>query len=289
MPGWVSCTKRLDCHSIAQDVRIRKRLSNHGRLNAVKDIYLADWHGYTVVYSRCSHEMYADDCLHGLRMMEGLQGSPHVTQLIGVCFSNLEMVTAYYSHGSADKLETLLQKPNMGQYNTTKTRFQLSLDYVKSLFYLHNSPLGTRVMCDTNDLEKTLSQYLITDDFHLVLNDLDALPEVEHSKNKEIKCGHREIQGDFVAPEQLWPFEDKDFRDEAMPGYDEKIDIWKIPSVVDKLLPWNEQNNQIRQLLLQIHKKCKSRDPILRPSAAEVLKVYLSVNSIVEDQTEEKR
>ena len=43
--------------------------------------------------------------------------------------------------------------------------------------YLHNSPIGVRVMCDGPNLNRLLSQYLITDNFHMVVNDVDDLEE----------------------------------------------------------------------------------------------------------------
>jgi hypothetical protein len=81
----------LNCDDIAHDVRIRHRIGKPGPLNAVKKIYKADWFGYDVVYSKCSHVMFAEDCLHGLKMVEGLQGSKHIIQLIGICYDNLEV------------------------------------------------------------------------------------------------------------------------------------------------------------------------------------------------------
>lgn len=191
------------------------------------------------------------------------------------------MVTAYYPYGSAEDLDQLLEKPELNKYNTIQTRFKLCLDYVSILDFLHNSPLGTRVMCDTNDLDKTLSQYLVSNDFHLVLNDVDALPQVIHQQGQLIKCGRRQITGAFVAPEQLWPFRDKEFNDDDMPGYDEKIDIYRIPSVVDRLLSRVSKSNYVRRLLLHIHEQCRQPDPKLRPSAVEVLKEYYKVLEII--------
>lgn len=183
-------------------------------------------------------------------------------------------MTGYFPYGSAEDLDLLLQRPELSKYDTIETRFQLSLDYVSILNFLHNSPLGTRVMCDSNDIEKTLSQYLISKDLHLVLNDVDALPQVIRKQGELIKCGRRQITGSFVAPEQLWPFKDKEFDDASMPGYDEKIDIYKIPSVVDRLLSRVKNGNYARRLLLHLHERCRHPDPKLRPSAAEVLKEY---------------
>lgn len=194
------------------------------------------------------------------------------------------MVTGYYKYGSADKLNKLLERPELSEYNTLDTRFQLCIDYVRILNFLHNSPVGVRVMCDSNDITKTLSQYLITDDFHLVVNDLDALPEVKVDQGELIKCGHRELQGDFVAPEQLWPYgESRAFNDEEMPPYDERIDIWRIPNVVDKLLGRVQNGNYVRRLLLGIHESCKQDDPDERPTAKEILENFLTVQKIVKD------
>lgn len=191
------------------------------------------------------------------------------------------MVTAYHPHGSAENLEELLDQPEFEKHNTLSTRFQLSMDYISIINFLHDSPLGTRVMCDTNDIQKTLSQYLISKDFHLILNDVDALPEVNHKEGKLIKCGRREITGSFVAPEQLWPFKERQFNDEDMPGYDEKIDIWRIPSVTDRLLGRVSNSNKVRKLLLQLHEHCRSENPRLRPTAAEVLQQYKNIENIL--------
>lgn len=193
-----------------------------------------------------------------------------------------QIITGYYKHGSADKLDELLDRPELSEFNTLETRFQLCIDYVKILQFLHNSPLGIRVMCDSNDIVKTLSQYLITDDFHLVVNDLDALPEVKLNEGELIKCGHRELFGDFVAPEQLWPYGDSHaFNEEEMPAYDEMIDIWRIPNVVDKLLGRVHNSNYVRRLLLGIHESCKQENPEVRPTATEVLEVFLNVQKII--------
>ena len=134
-------------------------------------------------------------------------------------------------------------------------------------------------MCDSNSLEKTLSQFLLTSDFHLVANDLDALPEADPARGLLVKCGHRQLSGDFVAPEQLWPFGDAGapFSDDAMPGYDEKTDIWKIPEVTRFLMGQVPGGDLVHFHLFQIHEGCKREDPRLRPSALQVLEAYRSV------------
>lgn len=95
--GWIACMPLLKCGSIALNVRIRRRLGIPGYLNAVKKIYLADWFGYDVVYVKCSHRMFEEDCLHGLRMVHGLQGHQLVVQLIGICFASLEVRNIHFT------------------------------------------------------------------------------------------------------------------------------------------------------------------------------------------------
>ena len=55
-------------------------------------------------------------------------------------------------------------------------RLRLGYDYLNILHYLHGQPAGALVMCDGNKRDKLLSQFLVSDDLHLILNDVDALP-----------------------------------------------------------------------------------------------------------------
>ncbi|XP_059821313.1 protein O-mannose kinase isoform X2 [Hypanus sabinus] len=171
------------------------------------------------------------------------------------------------------------------EFDTWEVRFHLALEYVNFLHYLHNSPLGTRVMCDSNDLTKTLSQYLLTTNLHVIANDLDALPLVNRSAGVLIKCGTRQLHGDFVAPEQLWPFGDKlPFSDDLMPPYDEKTDIWKVPDVTDFLLGQVGGSDVVRLHLFQLHQDCKKNKPQLRPSILNVVKTYKAVyDSLIQE------
>ncbi len=206
-------------------------------------------------------------------MLRHFQPHGHVVQLIGSC--DLTFVTEFYHLGSGDRLETVLQAEPYQKHNTIMTRFKLCISYVEAIHFLHTSPLGTRVMCDSNDPQKALSQFLITPDLNLVLNDLDALPEVNTLHGLTIKCGHRDLLGDGVAPEQLWPFQDEEFDYSLMPGYDEKTDIWKIPGVCDVILGAGVVS--LRLHLFEIHSQCLEEDPASRPSAADILRVYYQI------------
>ncbi|XP_068609296.1 protein O-mannose kinase [Brachionichthys hirsutus] len=269
-----NCTPWLQCSQITDRVRTLKLIGQ----GAVKKVYLAEWTGQKVAVSRLSSADYLEDFLHGLSMLEALQ-SPLVVQLVGVCLKDSVVVTEHHPFGSLLNLNGVLEQEQHQKRNTWQTRLRLALDYVSVLDYLHNSPVGRRVMCDSNSLEKTLSQFLLTSDFHVVVNDMDALPEVDPSRDLFVKCGHRELTGDFVAPEQLWPFGRKGepFSDDDMPAYDERTDIWKIPDVTHFLMGRAPGGDLVRFHLFQIHEACKKTDPKLRPSAVDVLKIYRSV------------
>ena len=170
----------------------------------------------------------------------------------------------------------MLRERNFSDSKSLEIRLQIVTDYLKIVNFLHSNEHGPRVMCDSNDLKKTLSQYLITDDFHIVLGDLDALPIVRKSSKETIKCGHRQLFGSFVAPEQLWPFAVEPFDDEKMPGYDEKTDIWKIPDIVYYLLGESALAENIKFRLFNLLKRCKSLVPRKRPTAQEILSNFLN-------------
>lgn len=63
-----------------------------------------------------------------------------------------------------------------------------SVDCVKIMNYnnMYNCSTGPLVMCDTPTLHKLLSQYLVTDDVHLIVYDLDSTQQV--TRGKGILC-----------------------------------------------------------------------------------------------------
>ena len=238
-------------------------------------VYLAQYQNYDVAYSVSLSQHYRDDFVHGQLMLKALNPSKLVVQLIGFC-KNI-IVTQYHKLGTAANLQSLLTEGAFKQYNTVDVRFKLCINYAEILSYLHNSPAGVRVMCDSNDLQKTLGQFLLTDDLKLVVNDLDALPLVNRSENGSVKCGHRQLFGDFVAPEQLWPYPDREYKDDEMPLYDEKTDIWKVPDVCNYFLGSVDGAENIKFHLFKIHERCKSQDPAQRPTAQELVTHYKAV------------
>lgn len=274
-----NCSPWLSCEELRTEVRQLKRVGE----GAVKRVFLSEWKERKVALSRLTRLEMKDDFLHGLQMLKSLQ-SRYVVTLLGFCEDDNTILTEYHPLGSLSNLEETLNLSKYQQVNTWQHRLQLAMEYVSIIDYLHHSPLGTRVMCDSSDLPKTLSQYLLTSNFSIVANDLDALPLVNRSSRTFVKCGHQELHGDFVAPEQLWPYgEDRPFQDEFMPSYDEKIDIWKIPDVSSFLLGHVEGSDMVRFHLFDIHKACKNRIPEERPTAREVLDTYQKVLNSLRD------
>uniref|UniRef100_A0A3B3DS18 Protein O-mannose kinase n=1 Tax=Oryzias melastigma TaxID=30732 RepID=A0A3B3DS18_ORYME len=225
-------------------------------------VYLAEWSGQKVALCRLTSQDYLEDFLHGMGMLQALQDTA-VVQLVGLCAED-------HSFG-------VFAQEQHQFHHMWQIRLRLALDYVSILHFLHNSPAGRLVMCDSNSLEKTLSQFLLTSDFWLVVNDLDALPKVDVGGGLLVKCGHQELTGDFVAPEQLWPFGNKSLSNDLMPGYDEKTDIWKVPDGTRFIMGGVRGGDLVHFHLFE----CKREEPKLRPSALDVLRVYRSVYSIM--------
>lgn len=264
--GMVNCHSWLSCEDIP-DVKIKQLIGTGG----VKAVYLASWNDFNVVVSILNNPQYSNDFRSGLKLLQVLNPSPYIIQLIGFCDYSNVIITEYHPLGSAvNIIDFLKSKKSDGIIS----RLKLCLNYAEILTFLHSESAGKRVVCDSNDLNKLLSQFLIKEDFTLILNDLDALPQVTH--NKSVKCGSRELRGSFVAPEQLWTLPGL-FQDSLMPGYDEKTDIWKSVSVFTYFLRDVENNNVALYRLFHLHKRCKSVNPSDRPSANEIVEAYKEV------------
>eukprot|EP00058_Branchiostoma_floridae_P023604 XP_002609094.1 hypothetical protein BRAFLDRAFT_91067 [Branchiostoma floridae] len=277
LPTMETCMPWLGCKEITNEVTIRHRLKG----GMVKKFYKATWRGHAVGYNNVTNTERAviRHFLNDVEMLRKMQQSPHVVQLVGSCHTTL--LTEYYRFGHAGFIEKILNMRKYSKFNNVRTRFNTAMSYLEAIHFLHNSPVGTRVMCDTNYLQKTLTQFLVSEDFKLVLCDLDDIPEVNSEAQLLVKCKTRNSDTDFVAPEQLWPFENETFDDSRMPPYDEKTDIWKIPTVVDYLLGNVNGSDVVRSHLFKVHQQCKNRDPKQRPSAKVLLEEYKRARSML--------
>ena len=237
-------------------------------------IFLSSWRTHSVIVSELLSADLQPDFDVGVDLMKRFHDSPHIIQLVGVC--NNTMVTEYHPFKSIDNLHMI--RHMYPQTLTLDWRLNMCVDYVEILHYLHTHPDGIFIMCDSNSLEKTLGQYLFRDDLKLILNDLDAIANISRQSGENIICGHKEIGGDFVAPEQLWPFDDdSEYNQKLMRPYDEKIDIYKIPDICNYFLENVPQTGLVKLSLLDIHTQCKLHDPKERPTAQQVLNKYKDI------------
>ncbi|UXI18167.1 DENN domain-containing protein 5B-like [Sarcoptes scabiei] len=220
----------------------------------VKKVWLVDWDGNEIVVSKLTNPIYQSDFFKNLKNLLEFQSSKMVTKVLGFCGHSI--FYEYYRFGNMNNLHSILPKYRLFSF---KSKFKFCIDYVQIINFLHQSSM---VMCDSNSLQKTLSQYLISDNLEILLNDMDACPKL--SKNKTIICGHRSIRGDLVAPEQI------------IKGnhYDHRIDIWKIPDVCHWIIKDTKVPSFSLKILHWIHGRCKSLQPTLRPDANNVLSVY---------------
>lgn len=266
IPGLEKCHDYLNCSDL-NNIKIGKRIG----IGSTKIVHLAEWNGLDIALSQLVNKNFTADFDHGLEMLEKLNSNRYVVQLVGFCKKAHLLVTEYHRLGNATSILSVIDK-KYGSNNVI-IRLKLCLNYARILQLLHDGPAGTRVMCDSNDLLKLLSQMLITNDLELVLNDLDALPVVDKNSGIKVICGSKELYGDFVAPEQKWPFNGP-FKLAAMPSYDEKTDIWKAAEVfkyfisnIDSTYDW------VQYRLFNLFKTCKSPEPHLRPTAKYIVSV----------------
>ncbi|XP_054285228.1 protein O-mannose kinase-like [Macrosteles quadrilineatus] len=261
----LSCHPWLGCEELNK-VEFIKHLGK----GAVKNVSLVKWNDIPIVVSLPANAEYMEDFRNGIEALKSLNPSQQVVQLIGYCDEPVALYTEYHPFGNAADFFTQFGLKNL----TIGQSLGFCLQYSEILRYLHNHTSGPRVFCDSNSLDKLLSQLLVTSQLTLILNDADALPVVLDSSG--IKCGHRQLEGTFVAPEQLWHIEGE-FSDDLMPGYNEKTDIWKAASVCDYFLRQSDDGESVRYRLFDLHSRCKRHDPKLRPSANELRNEYISV------------
>lgn len=274
------CEKILTCKDF-KDISIKKTIGS----GMSKNVMLAKWKGNTVIYS-VPNPVYPDrikDFQHNLKMLQSLQ-SRHVVQLIGFCDN--AVLTEYHSTGTLG--DFIVGDERYKQMNLV-ARMALAKRYVEIISFLHQSPDGTRAMCDSNRIKGTVKQYLVTDEGDIVINDLDDLRLIENGEMEGKVCSHPEflysrpdILGEnFLAPEQsnvnafILPNGEIDI--DSLPTLDEKIDIYKIPAITAYILGDSPGHNTIMDMLKPIHSACLRKSPLKRPNAEVIFNAYSKV------------
>jgi len=265
MPGMAACQAYLNCSQIHSDITATTRIGN----GYFKTIWLGKWLGQDVVYTRPTihNEYYKSSVTADYENMKSLAHNYQVTQLIGFCEEDDTLVTEYFPLKDLSKINQLLQNEI---FDSSAFRINMCLKYAKLLDFLHNSPIGTRSLCDTKTLRNTLSQYTLRDDFAIVANDLDLLLQ----PNQCIKIYQKRVTTIFTPPEMR----NYTHFNTNIP-IDEKIDIWKIPDVCDFMLGdfKIQLPHSTQKVINGLHGSCKNERPDLRPSARNVSHQYESV------------
>ncbi len=273
--GWISCIKHIKCDQMQHDVRVINNLFDVGRWH----FKTAEWNGYQVIHASMKTKDAMSAIIEPDVVNEVLRNSSLLSP-IGFCVETSEIVFVQPSllkiRGAVSKLDSLLvHHPKCDNWIV---RFRLAIDFVRTLAWLHSAPGGPVVLCNSFSLEDTFQQLAITENWELTLGAFDNLRQVK--TGSLVKCSGREIVGDFVAPEQKWPYIGrKVFNLPQQPGYSEASDVWKIPDITEALLGSSFENNERSPLnyLSLTHFRCKSEYPTSRPSAAEVLQQYMEV------------
>ena len=135
-------------------------------------------------------------------------------------------------------------------YSLTQ-RYNLALEYAKRIDFFHTGGPEPRIYCDSNKLDGTTKQYLLTHDDKLLISDLDDVPKVPSQEPKTLQtdkftplqnqnphgltsCAHTEflynrsdiLAEGFLAPEQSLN------ADGSYPLFDHRSDIFKLADVV---------------------------------------------------------
>ena len=264
IPGMTNCHRLLTCEDVPQMKPI-KLLA----IGTVKNIWLFTWKKHLIVMSKLRSSELFEDFQSNFQNLLYFKENNNFTNLIGYCGTSI--FTQYYSKGNGINLQSFF---SLHQVNKFHDRFQYCIYYAEIIQILHENSM---VMCDSNSVLKTMSQFLINDQFRFILNDLDALPRIDSSG---IRCGHKQIFGDLVAPEQIWPYTDIPFNESIMPTYTEMIDIWKIPDICHWILGDVPIWSLSKQMLYHIHSQCKMIDPTLRPNINNIVNFYYLINDL---------
>lgn len=245
------CRPYLSCedieHKIAKD-------STPFAMGGVKQLFRGRYGNLSVVVAVSQSRFTNADFDSGIDMLEILQNHSRVVQIIGACKSDISlsaMVTPMYESGAGHNWENLLASLSVSGQQEIDLRLQACMDYLEALQHLHMQSADTIhlnarqsfILCDAREgPTKLLSQFLVTKSMRLVLNDVDATPNTKLPcpgvpGSYGARCGHAQFSPlDFVAPEQLWPYNGRQFNDLQMPCYSDKVDIWRVPETLRFLL-----------------------------------------------------
>lgn len=267
---WTSCTKFLTCEDLMSDVRPTVFLWQTNKWN----YFLASWNSFHLIYTQIYNNLFPGSVNISAAWKAAAELAPHPNLLypVGSCAaSNVILYGIAEEIHPLTELDSVLEKYGC---NNWMVRFKLAIDYVRILNYLHLHPSGPHVLCNSHSLNLLLSQFAVSQHFDLLLVNFDNLL----NGHQPIVCSQEQLHGEFIAPEQNWPYSDyKMFNADEQPGYFHSSDIWKIPDVTKSLLGSSKESERILNYLVTLHRRCKSTDYMWRPHAKDILTEYESV------------
>ena len=279
------CHSLLTCVDIKESVRETNDVIGTGNH---KIITTAIWRGHRVAYMQVDKRTVTkygrefnpstkqNHMEKSLNLLIDLSPSPYVSQVVGYCNTPQirSFITQLYPLGDSGELDKVLSSEAYKHLDSVATRFRICVSYVMVIDFLHTqSRLGPLVLMDDGDLHKRLTQFLITNDFSLVANDLGRLVQVPTGSRASCRKRITGKTKEFVAPEIRMESDHKSANIECK--FDEKIDIWKIPFVCEAFLGKTPEALMLIKNLSVIHAKCKDTFPQNRPTAAHILKEYM--------------
>jgi len=299
------CRPWLDCNAIEDQIQLTQKDVGNG---LGKMFSKAELDGQQVAFIRTREDKLSSGKIvervrQGFNNLKMLQPHPRVTQLLGYCIAGniTVMITELGTWG--DLRQFLLT--NTFKEFTMAQRTDIALQVTDAIGYIHNSPGGSRINCDMNTVGQALAQFIVLEDFRVVLNDVDDLPPGDSKVNLKSQCvvGRHNINSSadhsFEAPERRWPWPDKypkeidpqefearlrpneDYSGEIefkSPQVDEKSDIWKLPDLIEKILISGIPSDGVQAKrakamlnhLKPIMRECKIKQPEKRPTAKVV-------------------
>lgn len=298
------CRPWLDCDEIEDNIELTHKDVGNG---LGKSFSKATFDGMPVAFVRTREDKLTssrivDRVRQGFDNLKMLQPHPRVTQLLGYCIAG-NITVMITELGTWGDLRQFMLTPEYHNF-TLAQRADVAVQVVDAIGYVHNSPTGSRINCDMNTVGQALAQFIVLEDYRIVLNDVDDLPKGDSRSKTKSQCivGRHNINGtadhSFEAPERRWPWPDKmpkqvdpeelesrlrageDYSagmELKSPQVDEKSDIWKLPDLIEKIIgagitQEQDETNFKRVKAMMTHLKpimreCKREQPEKRPSA----------------------
>ncbi|XP_078486014.1 protein O-mannose kinase-like [Ciona intestinalis] len=285
--GMDECKRMLGCEDIIKLGHKKKLGGGIGKL-----VYSVDWEGIALAMVSTRDTRVKDQWIltrvdEGATNLLNLQPSQHVIQVAGFCKLGNQTHILTEKCDKYGNLNDFIKSDAIVKLSG-KERLKLAIGLVQTFVYLHHGGGEARVNCDLHQLSQALSQYLVTNDMRIVMNDVDELPidDVNNHPVCKSETGCVMVEHTFLSPEQR--YNEADCKQDKLPKVSIKTDVWKIPNLTNAIMNVRSPNStelkkiqRINRLLKQVHKMCKKIDPVNRWNSQQVLEDYVRVYNYV--------